>query len=161
MNKKVLFFTSVFTFLLTMVSCNNDAIFLEYQTIDDKGWCKDSLVTFDVNVTDTIGDYDVIVNIRNRNEYSYQNLYLFISSTSPKNVMVHDTLNCILADNQGNWYGSGIGSISNLPILYMSKIKFPQAGIYHFEIKQGMRESVLEGINDIGLKVKPSENEQK
>jgi gliding motility-associated lipoprotein GldH len=147
--------------LLAAAGCTKKTFFSEYKTIDKNGWKKDSVAVFDVAVSDTIGVYDVIVNIRNKNEYPYQNLYLFITSTSPSDAKACDTLNCILADNQGHWYGSGIGSMSTLPILYMSKIKFPEQGNYHFEIKQGMRESVLQGVSDIGLHVKLAEDEQK
>jgi gliding motility-associated lipoprotein GldH len=150
-NKKNIFITLCCALLL--LSCNGNSIYNEYKNIDKEGWHEDSLAVFKVAVTDTINDYNVVLNIRSRNEYPYQNLFLFIRSYSPDKICVSDTLNCILSDNQGRWYGKGIGSTSNLPILYMSKIKFPKKGIYKFEIGHGMRETILKGMSDIGLKV--------
>lgn len=135
------------------VSCEKNAIFHQFVSIDEKGWHEDSLAVFSVQVTDTVGSYDVVLDVRNRNEYPYQNLFLFISSTSPDNYQVSDTLNCILSDELGRWQGKGFGSVSSLPILYMSDIKFPKQGEYVFQIRHGMREHLLPGINDIGLRV--------
>ena len=147
---------SIFIFIVGLfcfVSCDNNSIYHQYQPIDNNGWHKDVAVEFAVPITDTASLYNVIINIRNHNEYPYQNLYLFVYSTTPDGKMDGDTLNCILADNQGRWEGQGIGSTSTLPVMYMPAVKFSKQGIYTFKIMQGMREDVLEGISDIGLRV--------
>ena len=136
-----------------LVSCDNNSIYHQYQPIDKSGWHKGVAAEFAVPISDTTNLYNVIIDIRNRNEYPYQNLYLFVYSITPDNKTDGDTLNCILADNQGRWYGQGIGSTSTLPIMYMPAVKFSKQGIYTFKIMQGMREDVLEGISDIGLRV--------
>ena len=144
----------IFGIVVFFASClDQNSVYYQYVSIDPSGWHKDSIVTFDANITDTTSYYNVIIEIRHRNEYPYQNLYLFVNSLSPDSISVGDTLNCILADVQGRWYGSGIGSNKNLPILYMPEIKFPQEGVYIFNVQQGMREEILEGVSDIGLKV--------
>lgn len=139
--------------LFCLVSCDNNGIYHQYLSIDNNAWQKDSAAVFTVPIIDTANLYNVIIDIRNRNEYSYQNLYLFVYSTTPDGKTDGDTLNCILADNQGRWYGKGIGSTSTLPIMYMPSVKFSQKGVYTFKIMQGMREEILEGISDIGLRV--------
>ncbi len=140
------------------ISCTDNTIYHQYANIDKNGWDQDSVAVFSVDIQDTTGDYDVIIDVRNKENYSYQNLYLFVYSNSPDSIWVGDTLNCILADNQGRWAGTGIGSTKNLPFLYMSNIKFPEKGTYTFKIKQGMRDHILEGINNIGLKIQKTEN---
>ncbi len=139
------------------VSCTDNIIYHQYVDINKNGWHQDSAAVFNVNIEDTIGDYDVIIDIRHKDNYPYQNLYLFVYSDSPDSVCVGDTLNCFLADNQGRWGGTGIGSVKNLPFLYMSDIKFPVKGTYTFKIKQGMREKLLEGVSNIGLKIQKTE----
>jgi gliding motility-associated lipoprotein GldH len=144
------FYIGFITLLLS--ACTGNTVFHKYVDINPNAWQQDSAAVFVFEATDTVSDYDVIIEIRNKNEYPYQNLYLFVYSTSPDSVVLGDTLNCILADNQGRFYGRGIASY-NLPILYMSKINFPKQGEYTFEIKQGMREEELRGISNIGLKI--------
>ena len=136
-----------------LLSCTDGTIYHQYAAIDKDGWNKYAAAVFKADISDTVGDYNVIIDIRHRTDYPYQNLHLFVYSYSPDSVMMGDTLNCFLADNQGRWVGKGISSTKNLPILYLHNIKFPTPGVYTFEIKQGMRDDMLRGINDIGLSI--------
>jgi len=111
------------------------------------------MYVFHVPITDTAATYNVYVNVRNRGEYPYQNLWLFLKKTTPDKVLTKDSIECYLADNRGKWLGSGIGSIMEMPVLYEQNVKFAQKGIYNYFIVQGMRDSLLAGINDIGIRV--------
>ncbi len=146
------FVLTVFVAAFFLVSCTGNDIYHQYVSIDKDGWNASQPAVFNVEVTDTISDFDVVLNIRSA-DYTYQNLFLFAKSMSPDSIVVCDTLNCILADNQGKWLGKGIGSTHSLPILYMSNINFPRKGLYTFQISQGMRENSLKGISDIGLRI--------
>jgi len=138
---------------LTFLSCNSNDVFLSYKTIPLKGWGKDSLLTFDVAIKDTNVTYNLYVNVRNRGEYPYQNLWFFLSKKTPDNVLSKDSIECYLADKRGKWLGTGIGSVLEMPVLYQQKVKFNKAGIYQYKIAHGMRDSVLIGLNDIGFRV--------
>ena len=142
---------ATFISLLT-IACSSNDVFFQYKAVTPKGWNKDSLYTFDVKITDTVSAYNVYVNVRNRGEYPYQNLWLFLDKTSPDKIQVKDSVECYLADQRGKWLGSGIGSVMEMPILYQQNAHFKKAGIYHYKIVHGMRDSVLIGINDIGMR---------
>lgn len=142
-----------FVMLLTMVGCNPNDIFFQYSHVSDNGWSKDSCYVFRVAVTDTLTDYNVYVNIRNRGEYPYQNLWLFLKTINPDGAHTKDSIECYLADQRGKWLGSGVGSVVEMPVIFRQKIRFPKAGVYRFDIGHGMRDSILYGINDIGLRV--------
>jgi gliding motility-associated lipoprotein GldH len=145
------FLLAILISLLT-VACSNNDVFFQYKAVAPTGWNKDSLYTFDVKITDTVSAYNVYVNIRNRGEYPYQNLWLFLDKTSPDKIQMKDSVECYLADQRGKWLGSGIGSVMEMPILYQQNARFKKAGIYHYKIVHGMRDSVLIGINDIGMR---------
>jgi len=144
----ILIFSSLF-----LTGCINNDVYLKYKTIIPNGWNKDSLCTFDIQIKDTTASYNLYVNIRNRGEYPYQNLWLFLSKKSPDNIQSKDSIECYLADKRGKWLGTGIGSVLEMPVLYQQKVKFSKAGIYQYKITHGMRDSVLIGINDIGMRV--------
>jgi gliding motility-associated lipoprotein GldH len=72
---------------------------------------------------------------------------------SPDSVLIKDSIECYLADKRGKWLGTGIGSVLEMPVLYQQKVKFSKVGIYQYKIVHGMRDSVLIGINDIGMRV--------
>jgi len=146
---------SFWTFIITIlaVSCTGNDVYFQYDSVNPKGWSKDSLYGFDIPITDTAALYNVYVNIRNRGEYPYQNLWLFLSKTTPDTIQSKDSIECYLADQRGKWLGKGLGTILEMPVLYQQNVRFKTAGIYHYKIVHGMRDSVLAGINDIGIRV--------
>lgn len=138
---------------LLFVGCTSNDVFFQYKSVAPHGWNKDSLYSFDIHITDTLSAYNVYVNIRNRDEYPYQNLWLFLNKTTPDKNQAKDSIECYLADQHGKWLGSGVGSIKEMPVLYQQNVHFNKVGIYHYEIVHGMRDSILIGINDIGMRV--------
>lgn len=143
----------VFVTLFTVFSCNNDTLFFEYASVNPKGWMKDSVYSFNIPVNDTQARYNIFVNTRNTGDYPYQNLWLFITETGPDSIVKHDTIDFYLADEFGMWLGKGVGHAFNMPVLYRQNFKFTRKGVYKFDIGQGMRDSLLQGINDVGIKV--------
>lgn len=150
MKSKIL---SAIVISLFIVGCTSHDVYFQYNPVSIKGWSKDTMYVFHVPITDTAATYNVYVNVRNRGEYPYQNLWLFLKKTAPDKVLTKDSIECYLADNRGKWLGSGIGSIMEMPVLYEQNVKFAQKGIYNYFIVQGMRDSLLAGINDIGIRV--------
>ncbi|MEI6555771.1 MAG: gliding motility lipoprotein GldH [Paludibacter sp.] len=138
---------------LILNGCVKSDVYLKYKTITTSGWHKDSLCTFDIPVNDTTIRYNIYVNVRNRGEYPYQNLWLFLSKMTPGSVETKDSIECYLADKRGKWLGTGIGSVLQMPVLYQQNVKFEKKGIYKYKIVHGMRDTVLVGINDIGMQV--------
>ena len=135
------------------VACTGNDVYFQYKPVASKGWNKDSLYGFDIPITDTAALYNVYVNVRNRGEYPYQNLWLFLNKTTPDKIQSKDSIECYLADQRGKWLGSGLGSIMEMPVLYQQNVRFKTKGTYHYRIVHGMRDTVLIGINDIGMRV--------
>jgi len=140
-------------FCLLISGCSNNIVFQETKDLPPNGWEKDSVVVFQYNATDTSGTYDIVIDIRNDGNYHYQNFWVFTKSISPSRAVEKDTLECVLADDFGQWIGKGGGSLYQLPVSFMQQIQFPKLGVYQFELKQGMRENILTGIHDIGLRI--------
>lgn len=155
--KKVIkqaFFLLVLPALLSIVSsCKPGSIYSESEKIPAYKWAADDIKTFSVPVTDTATSYDVKILLRTTRSYPYRNLFLFIKTTAPGNYSIKDTVEAFLADEQGNWYGSGLGDINDLSIPFKTNVLFPEKGTYVFSIQHGMREEYLEGLTDIGLHI--------
>jgi gliding motility-associated lipoprotein GldH len=146
------------TFFLPMLclllnACTNNTVFNEQRTLLENGWHKDSACVFVVPVEDTTSTYSVLIDIRNNTDYKYQNFWLFVNYQNPDKTTKHDTIECYLADNEGKWLGSGIGSLRQMSVLVDSAFVFNQAGTYQISIQQAMRDTTLAGINDIGLEI--------
>jgi len=149
--KKFSIFTVTLLFSVFLVSCNSDTVFNQTISIPTEGWYKNNSVSFDVNITDTLTTYNFGLIVRNKANYRYSNLYLFLVTKFPNDNISRDTIEIILADNNGKWLGKGWGDIKENQIILKSRLRFPLTGNYNFLIQQAMRVDTLVGINDIGL----------
>ncbi|HHT22854.1 MAG TPA: gliding motility lipoprotein GldH [Bacteroidales bacterium] len=140
--------------VLILQACNQKEIYFSYQTIPSSGWNKDSILNFDINVEDTIFAYNVLIHLRHFGNYPYQNMWLFLESKKPHdNIAQKDTIEFFLADDFGKWLGKGSGALKEMPVLYKQQIQFPDSGLYQLSIRHGMRDSILKGVNDVGVRV--------
>ena len=136
-------------------SCKNEAVYDQYQAIQNTSWEKNKEYYFTFLIEDISVPYDLTLEVRNNNMYPYQNLWVFCSEELPIGPLKRDTIECMLADEFGKWYGHGISLFqSSFPI--RSAYYFPVKGQYTFSFRQGMRNDQLPGIQEIGLRVLPS-----
>ena len=133
-------------------SCEKTALYEQYQAIDNTLWEKNKEYYFTFQVEDISIPYNLFLEVRNNNLYPYQNLWVFCSEELPVGPLKRDTVECMLADDYGKWYGHGISLYqSSFPI--RSQYKFPYAGQYTFSFRQGMRDNGLKGIQEIGFRI--------
>ncbi len=140
-------------FLTAISACDNKRIFEEYHPIYKGNWHKDSTVVFNIPVTDTLQNHNLYINIRNDINYQYSNLWLFVKVEQPGGMAIKDTFEMVLAEPSGKWLGEGFGGLKTRQAIYRSNVYFPNSGEYKIFIQQGMREELLEGINDVGFRV--------
>lgn len=147
--------------LLTSVlvgACTENVAFQATQSMPKGIWQKDNVVNFNFEWTDTVSYYDVVIDIRNQNNYPFQNFWLFANLYNPNGEVYRDTLECVLADNSGRWIGEGMGSVHHLPVSFLQNVQFQKNGHYRLELIQGMRTDSLKGISDIGMRICSSNN---
>ena len=141
-------------FLISILACAKGGIFNEYKTIPQAVWNRDSLVQFQVSVTDTLQRHNLFIGVRNDIDYKYSNLWLFVEIVQPGDTTaVKDTFEFTLADPSGKWLGSGFGGVKTNEMLFKRNVYFPVLGNYDIKIQHGMRGKLLEGITDIGFRV--------
>ena len=139
--------------IVTFSACGSGDLFDRYQQIPYSGWDRDSVVSFRVNLTDTVHPWNLYLSVRNRGSYSYRNIWLFVAIQFPSGKVRTDTVEFTLADSSGKWRGRGIGDLFDNRFLYKENMLFPVSGTYLFQIRQGMRQKKLKGINDLGLRI--------
>jgi len=123
-----------------LVSCNKNVVFSKYERIEEtKGWPAKQLINFETEITDTNQLYDVYINVRNAETYPFKNLFMFLHTTYPDGKMSVDTIECILANEQGHWLGKGLGDLYDNAILFKKNTRFQHAGKYKFGFEQVMR----------------------
>ncbi len=148
MNKVYLLILAV-----VFVSCSSNTVFEEYKTIEDGSWNTDSILSFNYEVKDTISMHQIQIKVRHTVDYEYQNLFLFVHTD------VVDTVELLLADKRGKWYGKGIGSIREFVYVYQKDKVYSEKGKKIISVEQAMRygfqEKIqwLNNVNDIGIRV--------
>ena len=144
---------SIIALLLIVVACHPKSEFEAYHSLKDSGWHKDSVQVFAVGFNNTRQSHNLYINIRNKGQYEFSNIWLFINIQSPDGENLTDTVEFKLADTVGRWTGSGIGDLFDNQFLYKENVFFPVPGVYKFSIQQGMRAKRLKGIRDIGIRI--------
>lgn len=136
------------------MSCGSKNYVFEQNVAINAGlWDKNKIVSITIPVDDTVQYYDLEIYLRNRNDYPYSNIYLFITVTAPTGAMVTDTMHYILSDVHGKWTGKGFSQLWDNRFLFRKNVRFAGTGNYLFQIRQGMRENELPGITDVGIRM--------
>ena len=146
--KKVLIL-AIISWLLA--SCQQDIAFTEFKSLPARGWEADSPVVFTPVLEDSVATYDMQLTLRHTERYGYQNMWLFVDVKQDTLLVRRDTIEAMLANERGEWNGKGISKYT-LPLIYLEDIVL-QNGNYDVVVQQGMREEVLGGIAEIGLKI--------
>jgi gliding motility-associated lipoprotein GldH len=143
--------------LIVVLSACNNVFEKKVSFENNKLWnYKDSL-KYEVNIDDINKLYNVYLDIDNTDLYKYSNIYLFVKLKSPDNNTKIDTVDVILADYRGKWFGEKDGNTYKGHYLFKKNIFFPKTGKYTFIINHGMRDDNLKGIRAIGLSIEKSE----
>ncbi len=155
--KTKLFIGTVLSLMLFLSSCDNNRIFEENKELINNCWSSDNIIKFEVDIDSLETPTNFYINIRISEGYPYSNLFLFIKTTFPNGKMANDTLDCILADLNGKWIGSGMGDIYDNQIPFKKNVLFPEKGKYIFELQHGMRQEIIPLILDVGLRIEKVE----
>lgn len=143
----------VLLWLPLLFSCDTSVVFQQQKAIPAEGWHYQDSVVLRAMVDDTLSLHTLHLDIRNSVDYRYSNLFVFLDIEFPRGRILRDTIECILADRQGNWKGSGFGRMRTNRFLFRDDVWFPEKGTYTFRIYQGMREDQLTGITDVGIRI--------
>jgi gliding motility-associated lipoprotein GldH len=142
---------------ILLFSCDKKRVFDQYKSVGS-AWHKDSIVTFDLPVLDSTKKYNLFVNLRDNNNYPFNNLFLIVAIEMPNGFTKVDTLEYEMAAKDGTLLGNGFTDIKESKLFYKADVKF--RGHYKVHIKQAVRESgkipgvqALEGITDVGFRI--------
>jgi gliding motility-associated lipoprotein GldH len=136
-----------------LTSCKKQSEFEGNQPISASGWKATELVHFEFETNDTIQLHNFYIDVRNREDYPFSNIYFFVEMEFPNGKKSIDTVECMLADEQGAWLGESTASLYDHEFLYQRAKQFPLGGRYKIDIRHGMRVDELKGVTDIGFKL--------
>lgn len=140
---------------LFFTSCR-DVVYSEYKTFADYDWAAKDKAVFDLEIKDTQTLNNIYLMVRHADSYQYNNLYVFVTTKYPDGKILTDTMEVVLANEKGEWLGSGSGDIFDFKVPIKKNVRFPLAGNYQFVFEQGMRVDPLPLIMDFGFEIEKS-----
>ena len=143
--------------MLTLAACDSNVMYNENRRINEQGWNMDDSLVFNLEADDTNSTYLCCLDIRNRNDYPYSNIYFFITTIYPDGSVAADTnIEFVLAERDGRWLGKENGRYvdGRYPFCYFH---FPQQGSYQFVVRHAMRDTLLPGIKNVGMHIERTE----
>lgn len=153
---------SLFFIVLTVsffVSCDKERVFDKYEKINGS-WKKNDTIKFSFEENDTIKPYNLFINIRNNNDYPFNNLFLIVTLKQPDNLVKKDTLEYLMANSDGSLMGEGFSDLKESKLWYQENFTFKKSGTYEVSIQQAVRETgnitgvdELKGITEIGFRI--------
>lgn len=149
-----------------MLSCDSNQVFDAYKNIDSGQWNKNDIKSFTITPPDSTNAYNLFVNLRNNNNYKYNNLFLIVEINFPHGKTVTDTLEYKMAKPNGEFLGSGFTDTKENKLLYKENVIFNETGDYTINIQHAMRENgnvngvtSLDGVTEVGFRIeKPNTN---
>ena len=150
MNKSNYLFLIIF--LVLPFSCEKGVVYDQFISTGDRGWTWQDKCDFEIDIQDTISLNNLYIQIRHSVDYPMSNLYMFVHVKGPSGQSLTDTVNFILAREDGKWLGSGVGKFRELRLLYRKNTVFKDPGVYSFVLEQGMRNPNLP-VTDVGIRI--------
>ena len=157
----------IFVFATLLFSCQQNKQFSSYTSISN-GWNIKQSVAYKFVAPDTINPYNLYINLRTTNDYSFNNLFLVVELNHPYGKVTKDTLEYKMANLSGELLGSGFSSVKEHKLWlkgYETPFVFDEQGTYKIQIQHAMRQrgepngiANLEGIIDVGFSIEPLSN---
>jgi gliding motility-associated lipoprotein GldH len=150
---KLLFTALPVLLILFSSGCTDPNSIIDQNTsIDNHNWSYAKIVKYPVKIDDATIPYNVCVNLRVTGDYRYSNIFLLVRRNGPK-LNASTRFEIKLANKDGEWLGQGSGNLYSYQVPIITNFRFPDKGIYQFEIEQNMRDNPLHEISDVGLRV--------
>uniref|UniRef100_UPI0040494A31 gliding motility lipoprotein GldH n=1 Tax=Flavobacterium sp. TaxID=239 RepID=UPI0040494A31 len=160
--KKINFFLIVIAAFF-FVSCDKERVFDKYENINGS-WKKNDTIKFSFEAIDTIKTHNLFINIRNNNDYPFNNLFLIVTLKQPDNMVKKDTLEYLMANPDGSLMGEGFSDLKENKLWYQEKFIFKKVGTYQVFIEQAVRETgknngleELKGITEVGFRIEKTQ----
>ena len=151
MKSNIFIYSIIFILLFSCESEKKD-----YYSFPDSSWNSQQIVKFDITTEDSTQVRISNISIRHNTSYEYQNIIFFLHHSYKENIISTDTVELLLAEDNGKWIGKGKSNIRE----FLTTILIPktyQNGLQSFSLELAMRDNSstelekLNGISDISF----------
>lgn len=153
--KQVSYFIAALILLICLEACSSKQnSYSEFVHLPDVGWLVGYPCYFAPTVDDSLACYDVRLAIRYDKDYLYSGIGLVVDLLSGDSVVNRANVSMRLSDSNGNWLGSGFGSLYQMETLVHAGINLDS--INHIVVWQSTGCDTLPGVTEVGITIEPS-----
>lgn len=150
--KSAFLLLSIF-FLFFLTACGPKYAINKTYEIVNSAWSYADSLRFEFEIADTVTIYDLSLDVKHATDFGFQNLYTRIHTQFPDGTRLSKPLSLELADKAGIWQGDCNSTSCTIEIPIQEGAYFNQAGKYVITVEQFMRDSVINGVQSVTLKV--------
>lgn len=153
-NKAGLFFL-VLGFFGLLFGCQMDQqrVYEHYKSLKDYRWAYQDTLGYKVDIKDTSSRYRLAIQLRNKVNYPYRNIWVLVQHHSPSGKVSSMKAEFQLAEKSGKWKGQGLGDLYDHRFPLQQNIKLKEKGQHRFQLVHLMRRDTLPGIMNVGLQI--------
>lgn len=127
----------------------------DFKDVPIKGWYRSMPLDFTPQYGDSSNTYNITLAVRHDNMYRYRNLSLIVDFIGHDKKVSRRNMNFSLADNHGNWLGSGFGALYQCSALIATGVH--PSEMEHVVVWLGMGNcSFVTSVCNVGIIVSPS-----
>lgn len=146
-------FLLLFTFLLILAACGPKYAIKKTYNLPDNQWTYADSLRFEFDIQDTTTLYNLLLDVKHTTDFGFQNLYTRIHTQFPNGTRLSKPVSLELADQAGVWQGNCNSKTCTIEIPIQEGAYFNQPGHYIITVEQFMRDSIINGVQDVTLKV--------
>ncbi len=141
--------------LILLFSCTEEGKVADQMTeIPLSKWNYNQIPDFAFNVKDASKYHDFFLKLRIQKSYPYENLYLLAHIRNPNGKVATQRINFTLTDQEGKPLGRTSGNYISYELPMFKNKKMDGSGQFFISLEQNMRDSVVFGVESIGVKIK-------
>ncbi len=142
--------------LLAASCASRDADFKAAHSFSGKNWHKDSLISFNFEISETAPVRNLIFSARTGSKYPYANIYYRYSLYGPDSVLLESKLQqfFVAGPSTGKPIGRTVGDMVETDALAIDNYRFNRPGKYRLTIAHYMRDSILQEVDAFSVLVK-------
>lgn len=148
MNRKAVLIVLILTAILAGCRLRHND-YSDFRTFDGAQWAYTDTVEFTPEFDDSIVEAPLTLCVRHSNAYPYSNLWLELEYPTGDSICRTDTIQLVLADEFGRWYGKGSG----VSYQFTDTISRRFRAFSHkpLKLRNIMRRDTLPGIEQVGI----------
>ena len=143
---------------MVLTACDHQTVYYHYEHTLADGWDRTDTLHYEIASLPADGDYEAEVGVRINRNYLFQNVGIIVDIRSVRTRQTwSDTVNCIVRDQDGDVEGQGISQYTAL--FPLKHLHLQQGDTLNVSIRHHMRREVLQGVTDVGVKLRVKNEE--